>query len=173
MARQRSVARQRAWVALYRATMRGSRSPYAPARLAHSGCPNDIQAALGVFRSDRVALWKVHLRMETLRAVTHARCLATPGGRPFYLGTVGCARRLGSPPDASVLDGGWLPLSVRKPLEGTAVPLSCRSNSLDLQNTSLAIGVTVLLERPKAWSGPPDTCGHDTAKPLEGETTMG
>ena len=36
----------------------------------------------------------------------------------------------------------------------------------------LAMGVTVLLERPKAWSGPPDTFGHDTAKPLEGETTM-
>jgi hypothetical protein len=65
------------------------------------------------------------------------------------------------------------PCHVRKPLEGTAVPLSFRSNSLDLRNTSLAMGVTVLLERPKAWSGPPDTFGHDTAKPLEGETTMG
>src|SRR2546426_2218807 len=91
--------------------MRGSRAPYAPARLAHSGCPDAIQATMGVFRSDRVALWEVNLRMETLRAVTHARCLAKPGGRPFYLGAVGCALRLGSPPDASVPDGGWLPVS--------------------------------------------------------------
>ena len=58
-------------------------------------------------------------------------------------------------------------------LEETAVPSSCRSYSPDLRHTSLAMGVTVLLERPKAWSGPPDTCGHYTAKPLEGETTMG
>ena len=69
------------------------------------------------------------------------------------------------------VDGCLCP--VRKPLEGTAVPLNFRSNSLDLRNTSLDMGVTVLLERPKAWSGPPDTCGHYTAKPLEGETTMG
>ena len=60
-----------------------------------------------------------------------------------------------------------------KPLEGTAVPIRCRRSSPNLRHTSLAMGVTGLLERPKAWSGPPDTCGHDTAKPLEGETTMG
>jgi hypothetical protein len=34
------------------------------------------------------------------------------------------------------------------------------------------MGITMLLERPKAWSGPPNTCGYDTAQPLEGETTM-
>ena len=59
-----------------------------------------------------------------------------------------------------------------KQLEGTAVPISCRRYSPDLRNTYLDMGVTVPLECPKAWSGPPDTFGHDTAKPLEGETTM-
>src|SRR5215468_10128337 len=57
-----------------------------------------------------------------------------------------------------------------KQLEGTAVPISFRRYSPGLRNTSLAMGVTVLLERPKAWSGPPDMFGYDTAKPLEGET---
>ena len=61
---------------------------------------------------------------------------------------------------------------MRKPLEGTAVPIRCRSDSPDLRHTSLAMGVTVLLARPKVWSGPPRTCGHDTTKPFEGETTM-
>jgi hypothetical protein len=39
---------------------------------------------------------------------------------------------------------------VMKQLEGTAVPISFRSSSPDLRNTDLAMGVTVLLERPKA-----------------------
>ena len=34
---------------------------------------------------------------------------------------------------------------MRKPLEGTAVPIRCRSDSPDLWHTSLAMGVTVLL----------------------------
>jgi hypothetical protein len=61
--------------------MRGSRALDAPARLAHSGCPNALQAAMGVCRSDRVALWDGHLLMEMLRAVTHARRRAKLGGR--------------------------------------------------------------------------------------------
>lgn len=128
---------------------------------------------MGVCRSDRVALWEVHLRRETLRAVPHARCLAKPGGRPFYLGPSDVRFDLEAHPmhPFRTVDGCLCP--VRKPLEGTAVPLSFRSYSLDLRNTSLDMEVIVLLERPKAWSGPPDTCGHDTAQPLEGETTMG
>jgi hypothetical protein len=51
------------------------------------------------------------------------------------------------------------PCHVRKPLEGTAVPLSFRSNSLDLRNTSLAMGVTVLLERLRRGAVRPTRLG--------------
>ena len=50
---------------------------------------------------------------------------------------------------------------VLKQLEGMAVPISFRSYSPDLRNTYLDMGVTVLLERPKAWSDPPDFVGTD------------
>jgi 4-carboxymuconolactone decarboxylase len=61
---------------------------------------------------------------------------------------------------------------VLKPLAGPDVRSSVRRDSLDLWNTSLDMGVTVLMARPKASSGPPDMLGHHTAKPLVGETTM-
>ena len=49
--------------------------------------------------------------------------------------------------------------------ESTVAPGGRRTCSFDLE--AHPMGITLLLERPKAWSGPPNTFGYDTAKPLE------
>ena len=49
--------------------------------------------------------------------------------------------------------------------ESTVAPGGRRTCSFDLE--AHPMGIPMLLERPKAWSGPPNTFGYDTAKPLE------
>ena len=108
-------------------------------------------------REDRLEYadwWNDHgilcLQMESIDAVTNARKLAKPGVDCLTWGPADLSFNLegyGDHPFRSVDD---CVRHVLKQLDGTEVRVSFRNYDADLRNKYIDMGVTVLMERPKA-----------------------